>query len=118
MFKIKKDRVVADSHLHVTGTVQHATSIARDNATWLAGGKLEEAQKSFSAILQITGGPNHDQALFELGKIDEIMKRPEGALAHYQQIMKDYRTSPLADEASVRVKTLDARKSSSAPAAS
>jgi len=84
----------------------------------LAQGKLEQAEQSFSAILKIIGGPNKDQALFELGKIDEILNRPEGALARYQEIIKVYPSSPFADEASVRVKTLDARKSSSAPAAS
>jgi len=230
MFKIKKERVLGESPRHVTGTVEHAANVARENVTWLtagivvalivglavggflwmrqqkvyaeramaapqprrpedvqkavqvfrkvllefprsavapqaaymlgnalsdlrdwegaekayhefltryadhrvlvplvyqrlayaqmAQGKLEQAEQSFSAILKIIGGPNKDQALFELGKIDEILNRPEGALARYQEIIKAYPSSPFADEASVRVKTLDARKSSSAPAAS
>lgn len=83
----------------------------------LSQGKTEEAEKTFSAMLTITGGVNKDQALFELAKIDERMNRPEGALARYQEIMKDYPQSPFAAEASFRVKTLDARKASQAPPA-
>ncbi len=82
----------------------------------LAQGKIEEAEKTLAAVVQINGAPNRDQALFELGKIDEILKRPEGALAHYQEIVKDHPSSPFAAEATVRIKTLDARKSVPAPA--
>ena len=84
----------------------------------LAQGTVEEAEKTFTAITKIPSAPNKDQALFELGKIDEILKRPEGALAHYQEIMKDHQSSPFAAEASVRIKTLDARKASALPAES
>lgn len=76
----------------------------------LAQGKIEEAEKTLTAVVQITGAPNRDQALFELGKIDEILQRPEGALAHYQEIVKEHPSSPFAAEASVRIKTLDARR--------
>ena len=81
----------------------------------LAQGKVEEAEKTFAAVVQINGAPNRDQALFELGKIDEILKRPEGALAHYQEIVKDHPSSPFAAEATVRIKTLDARKAAPPP---
>lgn len=81
----------------------------------LAQGKVEEAEKTLTAVVQIIGAPNKDQALFELGKIDEILKRPEGALAHYQEIVKDHPSSPFAAEAAVRIKTLDARKVSAPP---
>jgi len=84
----------------------------------LAQGKVEEAAKTLTAVAKIPGAPNKDQALFELGKIDEILKRPEGALAHYQEIMKDHPSSPFAAEASVRIKTLDARKAAAPPAES
>ena len=84
--------------------------------TQLAQGKIEEAEKTLAAVVQINGAPNRDQALFELGKIDEILKRPEGALAHYQEIVKDHPSSPFAAEASVRIKTLDARKAAPSPA--
>lgn len=82
----------------------------------LAQGRVEEAEKTLAAVAKIPGAPNKDQALFELGKIDEILKRPEGALAHYQEIVKDHPSSPFAAEASVRIKTLDARKVSATPA--
>lgn len=87
----------------------------------LAQGKIEEAEKTLTAVAQINGAPNKDQALFELGKLDELLNRPEGALAHYQEIVKTHPSSPLAAEASLRIKTLDARKAPvppSAPAAS
>jgi TolA-binding protein len=71
---------------------------------------VEEAEKAFSAIVKMHGALNKDQALFELAKIDERLNRPEGALARYQEIMKDHPQSPFATEASVRIKTLDARK--------
>jgi tetratricopeptide (TPR) repeat protein len=82
----------------------------------LAQGKLDEAEKTFTAIVQMPGAPGKDHALYELGKINELLNRPEGALASYQQIVKDHPTSPFATEASVRIKTLDARKTI-APAA-
>jgi len=76
----------------------------------LAQGKLDEAEKTFTAIVQMPSAPNKDHALYELGKINELLNRPEGALASYQQIVKDHPSSPFATEASVRIKTLDARK--------
>ncbi len=82
----------------------------------LAQGKLDEAEKTLTAIVQMANAPNKDHALYELGRIDELLNRPEGALAHYQQIVKDHPSSPFATEASVRIKTLDARKAV-APAA-
>lgn len=82
----------------------------------LARGKLDEAEKTFTAIVQMPSAPNKDHALYELGKINELLNRPEGALAYYQEIVKDHPSSPFATEASVRIKTLDARKAV-APAA-
>ena len=82
----------------------------------LAQGKLDEAEKTFTAIVQMPSTPNKDHALYELGKINELLNQPEGALAYYQQIVKDHPSSPFATEASVRIKTLDARKAV-APAA-
>ncbi len=87
--------------------------------TLFAQGKMEDAQKTFAAILQLNNAPNKDQALFELGRISEILGQPEGALAHYQQIVKDHPQSLFASEAAIRIKTLDARKAvppSAAPA--
>lgn len=81
----------------------------------LAQGKTEEAEKTLNALVQMNGAPNRDQALFELGKINETLNRPEGALAQYQQIVKDHPSSPFAAEASVRIKTLDARRAAPQP---
>lgn len=76
----------------------------------LAQGKLDEAEKTLTAIVQMANAPNKDHALYELGKINELLNQPDGALAHYQQIVKDHPSSPFATEASVRIKTLNARK--------
>ena len=78
----------------------------------LSQGKVDEAEKTLSAVLKIEGALNKDQALYELAKIDETLNRPEGALAHYQELMKEHPHSPLADEAAVRIKTVDTRKAS------
>jgi tetratricopeptide (TPR) repeat protein len=83
----------------------------------LAQGKTEEAEKTLTALVQMNDAPNRDQALFELGKINETLNRPEGALAQYQQIVKDHPSSPFAAEASVRIKTLDARRAAPQPSA-
>jgi len=83
----------------------------------LARGKLDEAEKTLTAIVQMASAPNKDHVLYELGKINELLNRPEGALANYQQIVKDHPSSPFATEASVRIKTLDARKAAPTPAA-
>ena len=80
----------------------------------LSQGKTEDAQKTLSALLKIEGALNKDQALYELAKIDEIMNRPEAALPRYQEIVKVHPHSPFAEEAAIRIKTLDARKASQA----
>jgi tetratricopeptide (TPR) repeat protein len=80
---------------------------------YLLKGDRELAAKSFSAIIDTPGALNRDHALFELGKLEEAQSRPEGALAHYQELMKTYPDSPLASEAGVRLKVLDVKKSSS-----
>lgn len=79
---------------------------------YLGKGDRELAAKSFSAVIEIPGALNRDHALFELGKLEEAQSRPEGALAHYQELIKSYPDSPLAGEAGVRLKVLDVKKSS------
>jgi tetratricopeptide (TPR) repeat protein len=81
----------------------------------LSQGKKDEAEKTLSAILSLEGAPNKDQALFELARIEELSSRPEGALARYQELMKEHPKSPFSNEAAVRVKTLDARKAAQTP---
>ncbi|MBA2251730.1 MAG: tetratricopeptide repeat protein [Nitrospirales bacterium] len=76
----------------------------------------EAATKVFVAATDMPGTLNKDQVLYELGKIEEAQSRPEGALAHYQDLTKTYPTSPFAGEATVRAKALEMKASTSAPA--
>lgn len=73
-------------------------------------GDRDRAAKAFSAVLDVPGAVNKDQALFELGKLEEVQSRPEGALARYQELMKAYPNSPFASEATVRMKALEVKK--------
>jgi TolA-binding protein len=77
---------------------------------YLLNGDREQAAKQFAAILEMPGSLNKDQALFELGKLEEAQSRPEGALARYQDLTKTYPSSPFAAEAEVRIKALGGKK--------
>ena len=77
---------------------------------YLAAANSGDAEKAFLTITQIAGAPNKDHALYELARIDEVLSRREGALAHYQELLKEHPRSPYAEEASIRIKTLDAKK--------
>jgi tetratricopeptide (TPR) repeat protein len=85
---------------------------------YLSLGKVDEAEKALLAIQKLPQAPNKDHALYELAKIDEVLNRPEGALAHYQELIKEHPHSPYAEEAALRVKMLNAKTTSgsSAPA--
>ncbi|MBI4402262.1 MAG: tetratricopeptide repeat protein [Nitrospirae bacterium] len=76
---------------------------------YLLNGDHNQAVKAFSAVLDIPGTINKDQALFELGKLEETQSRPEGALARYQELMKNYPNSPFASEAAFRIKALEVK---------
>ena len=78
---------------------------------YLLHGDRDQAVAAFLAVLDVPGALNKDHALFELGKLEEAQSRPEGALAHYQELMKGYPNSPLASEAAVRIKALEAKNS-------
>ena len=84
---------------------------------YLVKGDRDQAVKAFTGILEIPGALNKDHVLFELAKIEESQSRPEGALAHYQDLMKNYPNSPFTSEAAVRVKVLEVKKSPESPAA-
>lgn len=85
---------------------------------YLLKGDRDEAVKAYSTILQIPGALNRDHALFELARLEESQSRPEGAMAHYQELMKTYPNSPFSSEAGIRIKALEVKKSSEAqPAA-
>jgi len=78
--------------------------------TYLLKGDRDQAVKAFTAIVNQPGALNKDQALYELAKLEEAQSRPEGALAHYQELMKSYPNSPYASEATIRTKILDTKK--------
>lgn len=101
------------SNTSLSGLVQQRLGYA-----YLLKGDRDQAAKAYSAVLDIPGALNRDHALFELARLEESLSRPEGALAHYQDLMKSYPNSPLANEAAVRLKVLEVKKSPDpAPAA-
>lgn len=116
----KRFMLLYSSNTSLLGLVQQRLAYA-----YLAKGDRDQAVKAFTAILDIPGALNKDHVLFELAKMEESQSRPEGALAHYQDLMKNYPNSPFTSEAGVRVKVLEVKKSpepaagaSPAPAAS
>jgi tetratricopeptide (TPR) repeat protein len=86
--------------------------------TYLLKGDRQEATKAFTAIVSSPEALNKDQALFELAKLEESQSRPEGAMAHYQELIKTYPNSPYTSEATLKTKAMDAQKSMASPAAS
>ncbi|MDF0643235.1 MAG: tetratricopeptide repeat protein [Nitrospira sp.] len=78
--------------------------------TYLLKGDRDQAVKTFMSIVESTGALNKDQALFELARLEEAQSRPEGALAHYQELIKSYPASPYTNEAMVRTKMLDTKR--------
>lgn len=76
----------------------------------LLNGDREAAIKAFLNVVTLPGTLNKDHVLFELGKLEESASRPEGALAHYQNLVKVFPNSPFASEATVRMKALEAKK--------
>jgi tetratricopeptide (TPR) repeat protein len=78
----------------------------------LLSGDREAAVKSFMNVLALPGALNKDQVLFELGRFEESRSRPEGAVAHYQDLLKIFPNSPFAGEATIRLKALEAKLSS------
>lgn len=77
---------------------------------YLLKGDREQAVKALTTILEIPGAFNRDQALFELARLEESQSRPEGALAHYQELIKAHPNSPFASEAMIRTKIMDVKK--------
>jgi tetratricopeptide (TPR) repeat protein len=97
------------SHPSLAGLAQQRLAY-----TYLLKGDREQAAKAFVRILATPGALNKDQALFELARLEEAQSRPEGALAHYQELIKTYPNSPYTSEALVRTKLLDTKKTSEA----
>ena len=82
----------------------------------LLDGDREAAVRAFLNVVGLPGTLNKDHVLFELGKLEESLSRPEGALAHYQNLVKVFPNSPFAGEATVRMKALEAKKTPPAEA--
>jgi outer membrane protein assembly factor BamD (BamD/ComL family) len=78
---------------------------------YLLKGDRDQAAKAFTAIVNSPEALNKDQALFELARLEESQSRPEGAMAHYQELIKNYPNSPYTSEATVRTKMMDNKKS-------
>ncbi|MDF2458839.1 MAG: uncharacterized protein K0S79_1255 [Nitrospira sp.] len=97
------------SHSALAGLVQQRLAYAH-----LLKGDRDQAAKAFAAIVERPGALLKDQALFELARLEESQSRPEGALAHYQELIKTYPTSPFASEATIRTKVLDVKQSKDA----
>lgn len=77
---------------------------------YLQQGERGKAEEALTAILAVPGANNKDHALFELGKLEEAQSRPEGALARFQELIDRHPYSPLANEASIRIKALSAQQ--------
>ena len=102
------------SHVSLLGLVHQKLGYA-----YLLKGDHDQAAKAYSTVLEFPGSLNRDHALFELARLEESRSRPEGALTHYQDLMKTYPNSPFANEAAIRVKALEVKKSpETAPALS
>ena len=108
----KRFMLLYGSNTSLLGLVQQRLAYA-----YLAKGDRDQAVKAFTGILDVPGALNKDHVLFELAKIEESQSRPEGALAHYQDLMKNYPNSPFTSEAAVRVKVLEVKKTPETPAA-
>jgi outer membrane protein assembly factor BamD (BamD/ComL family) len=93
------------SNPSMTGLVQQRLAYL-----YLIKGERDQAVKALTAILETPGTLNRDQALFELARLEESQSRPEGALAHYQDLIKNYPNSPFTSEATIRTKIMDVKK--------
>jgi outer membrane protein assembly factor BamD (BamD/ComL family) len=83
--------------------------------SYLLKGDREQAAKAFAAIVESPGALLKDQALFELARLEESQSRPDGALAHYQELIKTYPNSPFTSEATIRTKVLDVKSKEASP---
>lgn len=93
------------SHVSLLGLVHQKLGYA-----YLLKGDLDHAAKTYSTVLEIPGALNRDYALFELARLEENRSKPDEALKHYQDLMKNYPNSPLTSEAAMRVKVIEAKK--------
>ena len=102
----KRFILLYSSNQSLLGLVQQRLAYA-----YLLKGDRDQAAKAFAGVLQIPGALTKDHVLFELAKMEEAQSRPEGALAHYQDLIKNHPNSPFTSEAAIRVKVLEVKKS-------
>ncbi|MGH7254498.1 MAG: tetratricopeptide repeat protein, partial [Nitrospirales bacterium] len=76
---------------------------------YLLKGDRDKAVEAFSTVLDIPGTLNKDQALFEVGKLEEAQGRHVEAMAHYVELKEKYQNSPYVGEAQMRIKALEAK---------
>ncbi len=101
------------SNVSLLGLVQQKMGYA-----YLLKGEIDQAAKAYAAVIDVAGSTNRDYALFELGRLEENRARSDEALKRYQDLISTYKDSPLAGEAAMRVKVLEALKTPSpAPSA-
>lgn len=93
------------SHVSLLGLVHQKLGYA-----YLLKGDLDQAAKAYAKVLEIPGAMNRDYALFELARLEENRSRPDEAMKHYQDLMKTFPNSPLASEAAMRIKVIEAKK--------
>ena len=93
------------SNVQLLGLVQQKLAYA-----YLVKGDIDQAAKAYAAVLDIQGSLNRDYALFELAKLEENRSRSDEALKQYQELLTSYKDSPLASEAAMRIKVLEAIK--------
>ncbi len=105
----KRFVVMYGSNVSLLGLVHQKLGYA-----YLLKGDRDQAAKAYSTVLEIPGSLNRDHALYELARLEESQSRPEGALAHYQDLMKNYPNSPFSNEAAIRLKALEVKKTSAA----
>ncbi len=68
--------------------------------------EFSKAEENFMEIAKMSGASNQDQALFELALLYESKGQEEKALAHYEQISKDFPASPMSSEALAKINSL------------
>ena len=107
----QKFLVLYGSNPSLTGLAQQRLAYA-----YLLKGDRDLAAKTFTEIVNSPAALNKDQALYELARLEESQSRPEGALAHYQELLKTYPNSPYASEATIRTKVMDVKKLVESPA--
>lgn len=79
---------------------------------YLEKGNPEEARQSFEKVDGLAGSINKDQAMYELGRIDETLDIKEDAIKQYQELISRYPDSMFLSEAQRRLTALGVKTES------